>query len=163
MKSLMRTLAISATAVMMSAPVAQADELEGLKQKFSHYYEIGDFKNIFKTGHTIEAVAKAKLGEGHVRHIKALDRLANSYKIIGMKKKAEELLMKALTTAEAKHGKESRPVLETRASLGFLYVGQNRKEDAQKQFMAAVAISEKINGADHLETKVMKNNLSRVQ
>ena len=162
MKSLMRTLALS-TALILSAPAAQADELEGLKQKFSNYYEVGDFKNIFKTGHTIEAIAKAKLGEGHVRHIKALDRLANSYKIIGMKKKAEELLMKALTAAETKHGKESRPVLETHASLGFLYVGQNRLEDAKKQFMTASAISEKLNGADHLETKVMKSNLARVQ
>lgn len=162
MKSLMRTLALS-TALIISAPAAQADELEGLKKQFSNYYEIGDFKNIFKTGHTIEAIAKAKLGDGHVRHIKALDRLANSYKIIGMKKKAEELLMVALAAAEAKHGKESRPALETRASLGFLFAGQNRLEDAKKQFVAAIAISEKINGADHLETRVMRNNLSRVQ
>lgn len=160
-KAIALAVAVSA-ATLVSTPQAQADEIEKLKQDFSMYYQLGKFKDILVTGHKMEAIVKAKLGEGHERHIKILDRLANQYKVIGRKEVAEKFLMQAIALADAKHGKDSKLALIPRHSLGVMYVGQDRKADAKKQFEEAVAIAEKVYGADDMETVVMKNNLAMI-
>ncbi len=159
-KNIAFAIALSTAAIALTPTSSFADELEATKLSFSKSYQYGHFKKIFMFGHKYEALTKAKLGEGHERHIKSLDRLANSYRIIGRNKNAEGLLLKALALAEAKHGKDSKPVLETRSSLGFIYVTQNRKDEAIAQFKAASEISEKVYGAGHLETEIMKSNLA---
>ncbi len=160
-KPIALAVALSA-ASLMSMPQAQADELATLKEKFAIQYQYGKFKDILTTLHTMEATAKAKFGEGHERHIRILDRLANQYKIIGRKKISEKFLMQAISLADSKHGKDSKLALIPRHSLGVLYVGQARKDDAKKMFEAAVAIATKVHGADDMETIAMKNNLAMV-
>ncbi len=158
MKTLLKTIAISATAITLLANTAKADEIEPLQKEFARYYELGQFKKMFQTGHKLEKIIEAKLGAGHIKHIKALDRLANTYLMIGRKQISEKLLMKALKLSIEKHGEVSQTVLHTRASLGFIYMRQNRPGDAEKQFAKAIELSEKLNGPDHVETEVMRNN-----
>ncbi len=162
-KAIALAVAVSAaTLVTLPAPHAQADELAELKKTFAIQYQYGKFKEILMTLHKMEATAKAAFGEGHERHIRVMDRLANQYKIIGRKEISEKFLKGAIALADAKHGKESKIALIPRHSLGVLYVGQDRKDDAKKMFQEALAISEKVFGADDMETIVMKNNLAMI-
>ncbi len=157
-KALALAVALTAISSFSIPSSSQAGEIEDLKQAFSAQYQKGQFKKIFGTLMKMEALVKAKHGEGSERHIKVLDRMANQFKIIGRKKNAEGVLLKALALAEGKIGKDSKPVLQTRSSLGILYVGQNKMDEAKKQFEMASAIAEKVYGPDDLETRIIKNN-----
>lgn len=169
MKKLLQTLAVKAgklsialstAAIILSPTMTQADELQELRERFVKLTQTSDFATVFKVGHKLVAMTEAQLGAGHIRHIRHLDRLANEYMYIGMKDKTEALLKKAIALAEAKQGKASVSTLESRANLGILYIGLHKLKEAKEQFEAAAAISEKIYGADHLETRIMKSNLS---
>ncbi len=159
-KAIALAVAVTAACSFASPSVTQAGEIEDLRHQFSQQFQFGKFKETFATLGKMEALVRAENGAGHERHIRILDRMANQFLIIGRKKNAEGLLLKALALAEAKHGKESKPALQTRSSLGVLYVGQNRKDEAKKQFEAASAIAEKVYGPDDMETVIMKNNLT---
>ncbi|MGH1350901.1 MAG: tetratricopeptide repeat protein [Methyloligellaceae bacterium] len=158
-KALALAIAITAIGSFSLPSSSQAGEIEDLRDQFGKQYERGQFKEIFATLGKMEALVKAKHGEGSERHVKVLDRLANQFKVIGRKKNAEGVLLKAIALAEGKLGKDSKSVLQSRSSLGILYVGQNRIDEAKKQFELASAIAEKVYGPDDMETKIMKNNL----
>lgn len=153
-------IALSTAVIILTPAITQADELQELRERFVKLTQSSDFATVFKVGHKLVAMTEAKLGAGHVRHIRHIDRLANEYMYIGMKDKTEALLKKAISLAESKQGKNSVSALESRANLGILYIGLNRLIEAKEQFETAAAISEKVYGADHLETRIMKSNLA---
>lgn len=140
-----------------------AEEVSTLKKEYIVLHQKGNSKTLIKAGEKILGAIKNKFGEGHIRHIKMLDRLAYVYMKNGKNKRSEELLLTALKLSETKHGKDSVPALESHSSLAFLYKRQNRKAEALKHLAAAVKASEKVRGQDHLETIVMKNNLAWMQ
>lgn len=153
--------------LLASAPFAiqssLAEEVSVLKKEYIVLHQRGNSKTLINAGEKIVEAMKVQFGEGHVRHIKMLDRLAYVYMKNGKNKRSEELLLTALKLAETKHGKESVPALETHSSLAFLYKRQNKRDEALRHLEAAVQALEKVRGEDHLETRVMKNNLAWMQ
>lgn len=88
------------------------------------------------------------------------NNLAMSYKGMGKYALAEQHYLRALDTLEANHGRDSEAVATLFNNLGGLYYVAGFPDQAKDMFTDALAVREKVLGADHRDTAQSHSNLA---
>lgn len=113
----------------------------------------------------LEAVSGVEqtFGRESELYVSATFRLGDAYRRQGRLDEAQRLYLEALTLAEQLHGEESPVTVRIRRQLAYaVYAQTGRLDDAELLLRETLEIARSSLGAEHTETNLVLNLLSRV-
>jgi CHAT domain-containing protein len=130
---------------------AQQSDIDSILNRYTKFYEAGQYDAALAEAGKAEAKVKAKFGTKHQLYALALKVEADVYRAQNKHADATGLYERALAIQEEKLGKDHPEVADTLTSLADLYYLQTKYLDAQGLYRRALAIREAKLGKDDPE------------
>jgi len=147
--------------IIFSPGYGEKERIE-IAEKFSWiFYENGQYQNAIMFREKMVEAERRTFGEEHVRTLRTMKHLAESYRIAGQIQMAVNLHEEVLDVWKRTSGEEHPDTLMSISDLALCYSALDRNQDALMLDEKVLEVRKRVLGEEHLETLRSMNNLAR--
>ncbi len=154
--------AASAQSVSYGVPSPALAELEKQTARAMRLYRAGETEASVQAFEAASAIAERDFGASNLKFIQSLNNLALIYDLSGQLVRAEKVYRQAIEIVESKTRAQPVQLANLRNNLAAVVLQQCRIGDAQALYKQALALSEKSLGPNHVDTRMTRANVKRL-